>query len=213
MTDTKTDATSCVHEGVHYTLNNLEPGSGAWVMRERGLKRYRESVGQTFGVTTIEKILGYDVDDKAPQKTCYVLCRCVCGKHHVVRIRNLYSGSTKSCGCYKATLLQRNRAASRAKCREESDKELLASGSIQPTSRRAKDTHEPEILITGLGIGLSKQRIDAYWLKLDKTQLCQAWQVPEKFYLWAIRSGFTKDKALYRRDDQKPHGPLNSYWQ
>ena len=54
MTDTKTDATSCVHEGVHYTLNNLEPGSGAWVMRERGLKRYRESVGQTFGVTTIE---------------------------------------------------------------------------------------------------------------------------------------------------------------
>lgn len=65
MTDTKTDATSCVHEGVHYTLNNLEPGSGAWVMRERGLKRYRESVGQTFGVTTIEKILGYDVDDIA----------------------------------------------------------------------------------------------------------------------------------------------------
>lgn len=54
-------------------------------------RREPVSAGQAFGRLTIV----------APVKGRRWLCRCVCGKDHVVREQHLVSGSTKSCGCLK----------------------------------------------------------------------------------------------------------------
>ena len=51
-------------------------------------------VGKRFGNLTV---LSYDHTDTGYQS--YWLCRCDCGNETVVRLSNLKSGSTKSCGC------------------------------------------------------------------------------------------------------------------
>lgn len=59
------------------------------------------SKGDIFGLLTV---IGYShslprKNGKAGQR--YMLCQCSCGNKKAVRVSNLNSGVTKSCGCLK----------------------------------------------------------------------------------------------------------------
>ena len=38
------------------------------------------------------------------------------------------------------------------------------------------------------------------------------WSCAEDFIKWANDSGFKKNSRLYKKDEEKPHGPYNSCW-
>lgn len=38
------------------------------------------------------------------------------------------------------------------------------------------------------------------------------WSCVEDFLKWASESGHVKNSRLYKRDEDQPHGPDNSYW-
>lgn len=58
----------------------------------------------------------------------------------------------------------------------------------------------------------TKDRILAYWMTLDHTACCPAWQDFEKFYGWAIRNGYSREKVLVRLDPTKLMSPLTCKW-
>ena len=61
----------------------------------------RDLTGETFGrLTVIRQYRRITVDDKRTESIW--LCRCSCGAEKIVRLKNLVSGGTRSCGCLAA---------------------------------------------------------------------------------------------------------------
>lgn len=64
--------------------------------KNKQLKEYRESIGKKFNLLTVKEIFR----DSTNYKKIVALCDCDCGrKNKKVRLHNLFSGKTKSCGC------------------------------------------------------------------------------------------------------------------
>lgn len=58
-----------------------------------------DRIGQVFGRLTI-----VDVAPPAADGRTRVRCSCSCGRHAVVRISDLVTGGTTSCGCHRREL-------------------------------------------------------------------------------------------------------------
>ncbi|MFR2199686.1 MAG: hypothetical protein ACLS58_10550, partial [Sutterella wadsworthensis] len=58
----------------------------------------------------------------------------------------------------------------------------------------------------------TKDRVLVYWMTLDRAACCPAWQDFEKFYGWAIRNGYSREKVLVRLDPTKLMSPLTCKW-
>lgn len=62
----------------------------------RHYKQNNDEIGKTYGqLTVLEKI------EQTPGGSIW-RCRCICGNEVCVRINNLHSGKTQSCGCIKS---------------------------------------------------------------------------------------------------------------
>ena len=61
----------------------------------------RDLTGETFGqLRVLRQYRRIAVDDKRTESIW--LCRCLCGVEKIVRLKNLVSGGTRSCGCLAA---------------------------------------------------------------------------------------------------------------
>ena len=74
----------------------------------------RDLTGDTFGrLTVIRQYRRITVDDKRTESIW--LCRCSCGAEKIVRLKNLVSGGTRSCGCLAASIRRLHKAAKTGK--------------------------------------------------------------------------------------------------
>lgn len=61
----------------------------------------KDLTGKTYGRLTVIK----PMDSKLKNSTTVYECKCTCGKIVTVRMDNLVSGDTKSCGCLKQEIV------------------------------------------------------------------------------------------------------------
>lgn len=68
------------------------------------MARIKNIAGIRFGKLTVVE----PTNRRGANGAVYWLCKCDCGKDHIVSTANLRNGSTKSCGCLHAESAMRN---------------------------------------------------------------------------------------------------------
>ena len=67
--------------------------------------KLKNIIGNKYGRLTVIKIL----DEKGNRGQLKYLCKCDCGKSHIVTGESLRSGKSKSCGCLKKEFIEKNK--------------------------------------------------------------------------------------------------------
>ena len=67
--------------------------------------KLKNIIGNKYGRLTVIKTL----DEKGNRGQLKYLCKCDCGKSHIVTGESLRSGKSKSCGCLKKEFIEKNK--------------------------------------------------------------------------------------------------------
>lgn len=67
--------------------------------------KLKNIIGNKYGRLTVIKML----DEKGNRGQLKYLCKCECGKSHIVTGESLRSGKSKSCGCLKKEFIEKNK--------------------------------------------------------------------------------------------------------
>jgi hypothetical protein len=77
-------------------------------------KQRQDMSGQVFGLLTVRRDYGtVRFSEKSSDRL--LLCDCECGKEHIVRRKNIVSGTTRSCGCFARKVRAMRRAEKQGK--------------------------------------------------------------------------------------------------
>lgn len=139
--------------------------------------------GDQYGRLTIIKEV-----NKRNNKRCF-LCKCDCGNEREIRLTNIRSGTTLSCGC-----LQKDKATEGNVTHGMSGTRLHGIWG-KMIGRCTNKTDNRYGLYGGRGISV-----------------CEKWKNFNFFYDWAIRSGYEDNLTLERRDVNGNYNPSNCKW-
>lgn len=138
--------------------------------------------GQTFGRLTVVEQSGFTKDRKLKW-----LCECSCGNMHVAVGKDLKSGHTKSCGCYRKEFPNRKTHGG------SKDKLYYVWKSMRERTQRKKCKDYP--YYGGRGISV-----------------CDEWSDYAKFKEWALNSGYKEGLEIDRENNNGDYCPDNCRW-
>ncbi len=187
-------------------------------------------IGRIVAGKEILDVVGwYRTTASSPRKWLLIAKCPQCGKPFKVKELSLY-GKSINCGCTPRSygtklresghLLIKTGSQSRAegqKLRAEAIKAAVERrlGKVEQKEEPTYQAEKPS-QVKWFGrdavANFTRERVLAYWGSLDKKAMCQAWQDFEKFYDWAIRNGFHREKVLVRLDPTKLMSPLTCKW-
>lgn len=137
-------------------------------------------VGEKHGKLTIQS---------ARREGAYIVCecKCDCGNVKEVRLGNLRSGHTKSCGAHGTEYAHRTHGLS--------------------DSRLSRIYYKMKSRCT-------RPKDDGYrFYGLKGIAVCDEWATdPERFYKWAIENGYSDELTLDRIDVRGNYEPKNCRW-
>lgn len=147
-------------------------------------KRIKIESGEKYERLTIEREV-----DAIKGSIRKFLCKCSCGKKKIIRLADIRSGHTKSCGCLNSEILiERNwkhgYVGTRiytiwthmlARCRNKNNQDYKYYG--------------------GRGI-----------------TICDEWLNHEIFHKWAIKNGYSNNLTIERINNDKNYEPDNCKW-
>ena len=147
--------------------------------------RFKDLTGQTFGrLIVLKRVYKDDIAE-----TLW-LCKCSCGKEHITYASGLLNGNTKSCGC-----LARAHKCDYPKTHGMSYKKIYRKYIEMKSSCYNKNDSNYH-LRGGKGIRMCTEWKDSF----------------EKFYTWAMESGYEDSLCLHRKNDKLDYSPENCEW-
>jgi hypothetical protein len=74
-----------------------------WPKKRSGGSKPKDVTNQRFGHLVAIRMLPKEEGDTGKGRSRHWECRCDCGKTHIVILKHLTSGNTRSCGCSRAS--------------------------------------------------------------------------------------------------------------
>lgn len=185
-------------------------------------------IGRLVAGKEIVDVVGWYATPSAAKRWLVVAHCPFCGKPFKVKELSLYSKAV-NCGCRPrangvALRESGNLTISGERCSvaegERRREEAIKAAAVRRHDKAEQDgpLYVPENPSLKKWYGrdamdrFTKDRVLAYWMTLDHTACCPAWQDFEKFYGWAIRNGYSREKVLVRLDPTKLMSPLTCKW-
>ncbi|GGD04882.1 hypothetical protein [Enterococcus wangshanyuanii] len=147
----------------------------------------RDLTNQRFGRHIAIKQVGVN-----KWRNCLWLCRCDCGKEHVVSSGKLIQGKSKSCGCLAHDVRV-----------EQLEKHGITTGGKPRTF----------IIWNGMKARCYNKKATSYKTYGAKgIEICDEWLRFENFHNWAISNGYKDNYEIDRIDGYGNYEPDNCQW-
>ncbi len=176
--------------------------------------------GKYFGKSQLLMFL-YSEPQQGNRSPWFCRCKCgYCGAQYDVNFSTLRYGKNPNCGCQRTKprgytqnqLVRLDGLRAGVDIDVDDTVAAVLSGERELLEQEKKADGAHKFKYIGSGRCVSVTRVLSLWQKLPKEACCPAWQDPKKFVDWALRNGFTKDRALARVDLTKPWHPSNCVW-